>query len=68
MRVYLPTALRGLQRRSASHPRRSHPWVMLWTLVVAQVISWGTLMLWTILGTALLGTLGFVMALSGASR
>jgi len=41
---------------------------MLCTLVIAQVISWGTLMLWTILGTALLGTLGFVMALSGASR
>jgi len=41
---------------------------MLWTLAVAQVISWGTLMLWTILGTVLLGMLGFVMALSEASR
>jgi MFS family permease len=43
MRAYLPTALRGLQRQSAAHPRRSHPWVMVWTLAVAQVISWGTL-------------------------
>jgi hypothetical protein len=41
---------------------------MIWTLAVAEVISWGTLMLWTILGTVLLGTLGFVMALSGAWR
>ena len=43
MRAYLPTALRGLQRQSAGPPRRSHPWVMIWTLAVAQVISWGTL-------------------------
>jgi len=68
IRAYLPTTLRGLQPRSVSHPRWSHSWVMLWTLAVAQAISWGTLMPWTILGTALLGTLGFVMALSGASR
>ena len=66
MRAYLPTTLRDLQRRSASHPRWSHSWVMLWTLAIAQVIPWGLLRLWTILGTALLGTLGFVMALSGA--
>ena len=62
------TALRGLQRLGVSHPRRSHAWVMLWTLAVAQVLSGGTLMLWTILGTVLLGTLGFVMALSEALR
>ena len=66
-RAYLPTALRGVQRWSAVHSRRSHPWVMIWTLAVAEVISWGTLMLWTILGTVLLSTLGFVMALSEAS-
>ena len=41
---------------------------MIWTLAVAQVISWDTLMLWTMLGTVLPGTLGFVMALSGASH
>jgi hypothetical protein len=41
---------------------------MLWTLAVAQVLSGGTLMLWTILGTVLLSTLGFVMALSEALR
>ena len=68
IRAYLPTALRGLQRWNASHPRWSHSWVMLWTLAVAQVLSGGTLMLWTILGTVLLGMLGFVMALSEASR
>ena len=43
MRAYLPTALRGLQRQNAAHPRRPHPWVMVWTMAVAQVISWGTL-------------------------
>jgi hypothetical protein len=43
MRAYLPTALRGLQRQSAAHPRWLHPWVMVWTMAVAQVISWGTL-------------------------
>src|SRR5262245_57269909 len=30
---------RGLSIRALRH----HPWVMVWTLAVAQVISWGTL-------------------------
>jgi MFS family permease len=33
----------GLQRRGAAHTHRSQPWVMVWTMAVAQVISWGTL-------------------------
>ena len=35
--------LMGMQRCVAARPRRSHPWVMVWTMAVAQVISWGTL-------------------------
>jgi MFS family permease len=30
-------------RRLSAHALRHHPWVMVWTLAVAQVISWGTL-------------------------
>jgi len=33
----------GMQRRVATHTRQSHLWVMIWTMAVAQVISWGTL-------------------------
>jgi MFS family permease len=29
--------------RLSAHALRHHPWVMVWTLAVAQVISWGTL-------------------------
>jgi MFS family permease len=43
MRPYLPRALKGMQRRVATHTHQSHPWVMVWTMAVAQVISWGTL-------------------------
>ncbi len=44
MRQSLPVALiMGLQRRIAAQTQRSRPWVMVWTMAVAQVISWGTL-------------------------
>src|SRR5437867_4477623 len=43
MRHYLPPAIMGMPRRVATHTHRSHPWVMVWTMAVAQVISWGTL-------------------------
>jgi MFS family permease len=44
MRPYLPTAISmGRQRRDAAHPYRHYPWVMVWSMAVAQVISWGTL-------------------------
>jgi MFS family permease len=33
----------GRQRRRGVHALRHHPWVMVWTMAVAQVISWGTL-------------------------
>jgi MFS family permease len=33
----------GVQRGVAGHAFRHHPWVMVWTMAVAQVISWGTL-------------------------
>src|SRR5712691_4875664 len=36
-------ALIGMPRRVTVHARRHHPWVMVWTMAVAQVISWGTL-------------------------
>jgi MFS family permease len=40
----LPLAIiMGMQRRVAAHTRQLHPWVMVWTMAVAQVISWGTL-------------------------
>jgi MFS family permease len=32
-----------MRRRVAAHSQQSHPWVMVWTMAVAQVISWGTL-------------------------
>jgi MFS family permease len=44
MRPSLPLArIMGRQRRVAAHTHQSHPWVMVWTMAVAQVISWGTL-------------------------
>jgi hypothetical protein len=30
-------------RRFTARALRRHPWVMVWTLAVAQVISWGSL-------------------------
>lgn len=33
----------GGQRGGAVHAFRHHPWVMVWMMAVAQVISWGTL-------------------------
>jgi MFS family permease len=33
----------GVPRRAGSRALRHHPWVMVWTMAVAQVISWGTL-------------------------
>ena len=36
-------ALIGMPRRVTVRARRHHPWVMVWTMAVAQVISWGTL-------------------------
>jgi MFS family permease len=33
----------GMARRAGARPLRHHPWVMIWTMAVAQVISWGTL-------------------------
>src|SRR5262245_65545375 len=44
MRQSLPVALiLGLQRRVAAQTQWSQRWVMVWTMAVAQVISWGTL-------------------------
>lgn len=43
MRPYLPRVRMGMQRRVATHTHQAHPWVMVWTMAVAQVISWGTL-------------------------
>ena len=44
MQRYFPLARRaGMERRLAWHTLRHHPWVMVWTMAVAQVISWGTL-------------------------
>jgi hypothetical protein len=37
------TRRKGMARRVAWHTLRQNPWVMVWTLAVAQVISWGTL-------------------------
>ena len=40
----LARPLVGVQRRvSLGAALRHHPWVMVWTMAVAQVISWGTL-------------------------
>jgi len=36
-------ALIGMPRRVTVRARRHDPWVMVWTMAVAQVISWGTL-------------------------
>jgi hypothetical protein len=33
----------GMPRRVGTRALRQHPWVMVWTMAVAQVISWGTL-------------------------
>jgi MFS family permease len=44
MQRYFPLARRGATaRRLAWHTLRRHPWVMIWTMSAAQVISWGTL-------------------------
>jgi MFS family permease len=44
MQRYLPLARREkMQWRLAWHTLRGNPWVMVWTMAVAQVISWGTL-------------------------
>jgi MFS family permease len=44
MQRYFPLARRGeTARRLAWHTLRRHPWVMIWTMSAAQVISWGTL-------------------------
>ena len=44
MQRYFPLARReGMERRLAWHTLRRNPWVMVWTMAVAQVISWGTL-------------------------
>jgi MFS family permease len=32
-----------MQRHVAAHTPGSHPWMMVWTMAVAQVVSWGTL-------------------------
>src|SRR5258706_9024530 len=36
-------ALIDAQHRIAARALRRHPWVMVWTMAIAQVISWGTL-------------------------
>ena len=44
MRPSLPLVrFLGLHRRVTAQADQSHPWVMVWTMAVAQVISWGTL-------------------------
>jgi hypothetical protein len=44
MQRYLPLARReGMVRCLTWHTLRHNPWVMVWTMAVAQVISWGTL-------------------------
>jgi MFS family permease len=44
MQRYFPLARRGERaRRLAWHTLRRNPWVMIWTMSAAQVISWGTL-------------------------
>jgi hypothetical protein len=40
----VPLARReGMERRLTWHMLQRHPWVMVWTMAVAQVISWGPL-------------------------
>jgi MFS family permease len=44
MQRYFPLDRReGRERRLAWHTLRRNPWVMVWTMAVAQIISWGTL-------------------------
>src|SRR2546427_2013977 len=44
LKVRFPAhALIGMPRRVTVRAFRHHPWVMVWTMAVAQVISWGTL-------------------------
>ena len=43
MRHYFPMAIMGIRHRVALHPYQPRPWMMVWTMAVAQVISWGTL-------------------------
>jgi MFS family permease len=44
MQRYFPLVRReGLERRFRWHTLRQNPWVMVWTMAVAQIISWGTL-------------------------
>jgi len=42
-RYFLLARREGMERRLAWHALRHSPWVMVWTMAVAQVISWGTL-------------------------
>jgi MFS family permease len=37
------TRILAMPRHVTARAHRSHPWVMIWTMSVAQVISWGTL-------------------------
>ena len=44
MQRYFPLVRReGIERRLVWHTLRQNPWVMVWTMAIAQVISWGTL-------------------------
>jgi hypothetical protein len=44
MQRYFPLVRRErAERRLRWHTLRQHPWVMVWTMAIAQVISWGTL-------------------------
>src|SRR5215475_548680 len=44
MQRYFPLVRReGMERRLGWHTLRQNPWVMVWTMAIAQIISWGTL-------------------------
>ncbi|HEY7490876.1 MAG TPA: MFS transporter [Candidatus Tectomicrobia bacterium] len=44
LKAYFPPfSILRVQRLAATHARQPHPWVMVWTMAVAQVISWGSL-------------------------
>ena len=44
MQRYFPLGRReGMEPRLGWHTLRQHPWVMVWTMAIAQIISWGTL-------------------------
>jgi MFS family permease len=44
LKAWVPTKdYIGVRRGGAAHAFRHHPWVMVWTMAVAQGISWGTL-------------------------